>query len=166
MVTPAQADPLAQTPDERRALVHLDRREFIDARRLIEKSLKEKETFLALYILGMVHAQGEGNLARGLFSVRNSKNAVKQLWAPPTKTAARTWHKRILLREQSLLGLMDRREEQLSILDEYDAVYQPKQTARRIWPLLKLERFDEARKSGSHSFTTSGQKSESEPIMV
>ncbi|MEE2786766.1 MAG: tetratricopeptide repeat protein [Myxococcota bacterium] len=143
------ANPLAETPDEQRALVHLDRGEFKDARRLIEKSRKIKDTFLASFVLGVVHAVGEGNLARGLYLIRRSKDMLlRRFGAPPAKEAAKTWHKRILLREQYFLGLMDRRDAQLSALDEYDQYYQPKQTARRIWPLLKLGRFDEARTIG------------------
>jgi tetratricopeptide (TPR) repeat protein len=39
---------------------------------------------------------------------------------------------------------MDRREEQLAVIDRHDALYQPRLDHRRIWALMKLHRFDEA----------------------
>jgi hypothetical protein len=146
---PAWADQLAVTPDERQALIRLDQAKYKDARRLAESSLKQKKTMIAQYVMGVVHAEYEGNLARGLFFIRQSKKALfKEHGTPPAGVHPKRWHRRILMREQAVLGMMDQRTEQLKTLDQHDDLYRPKQTARRIWPLLKLGRFDEARTIG------------------
>jgi len=143
------ADPLAKTDAEAEALVALDNGKLARARTLAEKSLGEKKTFLANYILAMVQVKGEGRLARAAFLMERAKKMLLiEFGRTPKDPQAQRWHKRILLRQQSLHGLMDRRERQLATLDEHDALYRPKRTASRIWPLLKLARFDEAREIG------------------
>ncbi|MCA9540939.1 MAG: hypothetical protein KC620_18695, partial [Myxococcales bacterium] len=59
------------------------------------------------------------------------------------------WHRRLLQQEASVLGYMDRRDEQIAAYDRYDARYDPDLTVLRIWPLVKLARFDEAREIGN-----------------
>mgnify|MGYP006093162289 CR=1 FL=1 len=146
---PALADPLGETPQEIQAVVHLDRHEFPTARTLAEKSLKTKPTFMATFVMGVVHALGEGNLARGLYLIKESKKLLTAKYtSQPTSTDAQRWHKRILSRQIVVLGMMDRRNEQLKALDAYDALYKPKMSVWRLWPLLKLERYDEARSLG------------------
>lgn len=136
--------------DEREALEHLDRREWPTARTKAEKILATNpESFIATFVLGMVHADAEGNLARALYLLRAARRIVERDHGdPPSGTDARAWHRRILLMESFVLGHMDRRADQLDTLDLLDEHYAPKQTVRRIWPLLKLGRFDEARAIG------------------
>ena len=136
--------------DERAALASLDQRAWAKARRQAEAVLAKKpDSFIATYVLGMVHADAEGNLARALYLLRDARRHIEQAHGlPPRETDARAWHRRILLRESIVLGQMDRRADQLATFDLLDAHYAPKQTVRRIWPLLKLERFDEARQIG------------------
>ena len=143
------ADPLARTESEAKALIKMDNGKYARARELAEKSLGEKPTFLANYVLSVSHAEGEGNLARASFLIERAKKMLLgEFGFPPRDAHAKRWHKRILMRQQSLHGLMDRRDRQLATLDEYDAHYRPKRRALRIWPLLKLARFDEARTIG------------------
>ena len=145
----AWADQLAATDEERRALIKLDQGKYKDARRLAEASLKTKKTMIAQFVMGVVHSEYEGNLARGLFYIRQAGGALlEEYGTPPEGIHPKRWHRRLLMREQAVLGMMDHREKQLEALDRYDRLYRPKQTARRIWPLLKLGRFDEARDLG------------------
>ena len=145
----AHADQLANSPGERQALVQLDQAKYMDARRLAEESLKTRKTMIAQFVMGVVHAEFEGNLARGLFYIREAKKVLfSDHGSPPEGVHPQRWHKRILMREQHVLGMMDNRTGQLDVLDQHDELYRPKQRARRIWPLLKLGRFDEARKIG------------------
>ena len=54
----AYGDPLGETPQEIQAVVHLDREEFPTARTLAEKSLATKDSFMATFVMGAVHALG------------------------------------------------------------------------------------------------------------
>jgi len=146
----AALDGLQGDVDERAAWESLDRREWVTARRQAEAVLaKDPDSFIATYVLGMVHAEAEGNLARALFLLRKARFRLEELHGdPPSANDARAWHRRMLLRESIVLGQMDRRADQLAAFDRLDAHYAPKQTVRRIWPLLKLGRFEEARAIG------------------
>ncbi len=56
------------------------------------------------------------------------------------------WHKKLLLEHAVILGEMDRRLEQLKVMDRHDNELDYKPNADRyfIWPLMKLHRFSEA----------------------
>src|SRR5436190_2060957 len=43
------------------------------------------------------------------------------------------------------LGEIDKPAEELRALDKYDAAYLPKRIAQRVWPLMKLRRYDDSR---------------------
>lgn len=159
LAAPAAAqmqDPLAAVDgmqgdvDERAALDSLDRGHWAKARSQAEAVLAQNpDAFIATYVLARVHGDAEGNLARALYLLRRARATVERVHGlPPRIDDARSWHRRILLHESIVLGQMDRRADQLAAYDMLDAHYAPKQTVRRIWPLLKLERFDEARKIG------------------
>lgn len=136
--------------DEQAALVSLDTQQFAKARDQAEAVLAGKpDSFIATYVLGVVHAEAEGNLARALFLIQKARRLIEaRHGVPPGAADAAMWHKRVLIRESIVLGQMDRRQAQLDVLAEFDRHYVPKLTVRRIWPLLKLGRFDEARRIG------------------
>ncbi|MCA9546257.1 MAG: hypothetical protein KC613_17755 [Myxococcales bacterium] len=147
---PALAQRLPGSAGELEAYASLDARKYATARRQAEAILDEGPSLIATFVLGSVHYRGEGNHPRGLFLVREAKRMlVERYGEPPDDVAWQLWHKRIMLEEQWLLGEMDRREDQLKALDEHDRFYQPPMEVRRIWPLLKLGRFDEARAIGN-----------------
>ncbi|MEE2757411.1 MAG: tetratricopeptide repeat protein [Myxococcota bacterium] len=142
-----------QTPEpkagESAAMRHLDMGEYSSARRIAEKELQRtsNQSIWANYVLGVCHSEGEGNLARGLFLVRRAKaQLIDKFSRSPVQDVVRRWHRRILMREQFVLAQLDRREEQLDILTEYDDEYKGEKSYYRIWPLLKLGRFEEARR--------------------
>ncbi len=136
--------------DEQAAFDSLQRRDWPKARRQAEAVLsKNPDSYIATYVLGRVHADAEGNLARALYLLRKARARVELTHGlPPAAGDPRAWHRRILLREALVLGQMDRRVDQLAAFDLLDAHYAPKQTVNRIWPLLKLGRFEEARAIG------------------
>lgn len=146
----AIADDLGGDVDERAAMVSVDTGKYATAREQAEKILaKNPRSFIATFVLGRVHAEAEGNLARALFLIREARRMLEGRFGRwPEHPDAQRWHKLMLNWESSTLGYMDRRLEQLRVYDLYEAHYQPPMTARRIWPLLKLGRFDEARAIG------------------
>ena len=140
-------DPIREgTPAEREALVTLEAGKHILAREQAEAILAEGPSLIATWVLAEVYFEGEGNLARSYFLVQRATRELEDEHGDrPAKATARRWHRRLLSRQANLLGEMDRRPEQLEVLDRYDDRYAPKLEARRIWPLMKLGRYDEAR---------------------
>ncbi|MCC6623369.1 MAG: tetratricopeptide repeat protein [Deltaproteobacteria bacterium] len=134
------------TPEEREALAAMDARKMIRARELAEKVLeKSPDSFLATWVLSQVFHLEEGHHARARFMLAKVKARLLGKYGQrPSDPAAQHWHKRILVAESELLGEMEDREGQVAALDTYDDLYAPKMTRLRIWPLMKLERYDEA----------------------
>jgi hypothetical protein len=120
------------------------------ARTLAEKSLKEQEfPILGAFVLAQVYEESEGNFPKALYWVREATQwLTKACGKKPTEAEAQQLHKDLMIRESFILGDMDRREEQLYALSLYDAVYQPPRDELKIWPLVKLGHFDEARSIG------------------
>lgn len=140
-------DPMLNgTAEEREALAALDAGKMIKARELAEKvTANNADSFLATWVLSQVFHLEEGHHARAKFLIEKAKSLlVGHFGAKPTDEAAQLWHKRLLIAESELLGEMEDREGQLRALEDYDALYAPKMTRLSIWPLMKLERYDEA----------------------
>ena len=141
---------LTGSPEEQEALKSDEAGKYIRAREQAEKILTaDPRSIIATWVLADVFHEEEANHARSLFLVRKAKALLTGAYgATPENAQAQIWHKRILMKEIWLLGEMDRKDEQLRAIDAYDAVYAPKLTRLRIWPLMKLGRYDEARSVG------------------
>ena len=131
---------------EKNVLSAVRQGKLIRARELAEKLLKRRpDSFVGRYGLTLVFHDEEANLPRALHQVRRAeKDLLRHFGDPPQNRNARVWHARLLQEEATLLGEMDRRKEQLSVMDRHDGLYQPKMDRWRIWPLMKLHRFAEA----------------------
>ena len=143
--TPAAAtDPTAvATPDERAVLAEIDRKKWIAAREKAEKVLAANpRSFIATWAMALVHHYEEGNHARALYHVRRAEQLLVARGIDPT------WHRNVLVEQIFILGEMDRVGEQLRELDRLAALYPPGRPELRIWPLIKLRRYDEARAAG------------------
>lgn len=144
---PASSDPmLSGTPEEREALASLEANKPIRARELSEKILKEHpDSFLGTWVLSQVFHKEEGRHPRARFLVETARGLLLAKYgARPTDEAAIWWHKMILESLSEICGEMEDREGQLAALDEHDALYLPKLTRNRVWPLMKLGRYDDA----------------------
>lgn len=134
-------DPTANaTPDERAVLGELDAQKWIAAREHAEKILKNHpDSFIATWAMANVHHYEEGNHARALYFVRKAEQMLVARGPEPN------WHRDVLIEENYILGEMDRTDEQLALLDRLHKLYPPGHDELRIWPLIKLFRYDEAR---------------------
>ena len=137
-------------PDEaEQELLRLLRSEkYIRAREKAEKLLRKRPgSIIAGYTMAMVYHDEEANLPRALYHIRRTEQRlVKRFGDRPTDHQAKVWHRKILVEQSIILGEMDLRTEQLEVMDRADARYTPKMDRWRIWPLMKLHRFDEALK--------------------
>lgn len=134
-------DPTATaTPDERAVLGEIDAQKWIAAREHAQKILKDHpDSFVATWAMANVFHYEEGNHARALYFVRKAEQILVARGPEPN------WHRDVLIEENYILGEMDRTDEQLAVLDRLHKLYPPGHDELRIWPLIKLFRYDEAR---------------------
>lgn len=157
---PARADILGGTaidpaalpgsPEELEALTSLSLAKYATARRQAQAVLdRDPESIPGLYVLASVHHQGEGNHPRALYIIRKAQRLFEaKHGARPEEHRWQLWHRHLLNQELRLLGEMDQRQAQLDLLDKIEGLYRATNPVQRIWPLLKLARFEEARKIG------------------
>jgi tetratricopeptide (TPR) repeat protein len=146
--SPADSASRAGTPEELEAynLARQDR--YVKARELAEQILRRApQSFAATYVLGVAHYFGEGNLPRALWYLREARTLFeRQYGADPPTNAPWRWHSDILVDLADLCGDMDLLHEKLEALDAHDRIYRPPLLAEHAWPLMKLGRYDEARR--------------------
>jgi tetratricopeptide (TPR) repeat protein len=142
----AARDLLLPNAQEEEALRSMRADKMIRAREQAEKILSsDPDSILGRYVLAEVFHGEEGNLPRALHHLRRAQSLFKRHYGQaPTESRPQQWHRRFLLAEERVLGEMDRRVEQLAVIDHYDRLYRPKLDHIRIWPLMKLHRFEEA----------------------
>ena len=113
LAPPVLSQVTADSKGEFEVLQHISRSEYASARKYAEAELKrtDGESIWANYALGVVHSEGEGNLARGLFLIRKAKDMLYARYSrSPVDAWARTWGRRLLMEEFGVLGLLDQRE--------------------------------------------------------
>ena len=101
----------------------------------------------ALFALARARHFGEVNLPRALFEVRHARHLLEERGrANPRDADSREWYLRVLEEEYDILNSLDRREEQLRVVELLEQVYQPLPWLK-VFPLIKLKRLDEAEKA-------------------
>lgn len=131
---------LTVTPEERAVLGELDREKYIKARELAQQILaKQPRSFVATWALAVVHHEEEGNYARALYHVSRAEELLRAQGLDPQ------WHAKVIKQKIETLGEMDRTDEQIAELDRLARLYPPGWPSRKIWPLIKEHRFDEAK---------------------
>ena len=139
---------LVGTAAEQEALASAEAGKFVRAREQAEAILgKDKDSLLANVVLGKVNHDGEANHARALFFTRRAEELLaRSFGAAPSSDLAIAWHRRLLGEEAEILMQMDRGLEALAVLDRYRELYGNDREGRRVWVLMKLRRFEEARR--------------------
>lgn len=129
---------------EQQMLGALRSSKYVRAREQAQAILRSQpHSVFALFTMGRVYQRAETNLPRALHYMRRAERALVVRGAAP-KGTYRHWHRRVLLAQVEILGWMDRRRAQLVVIDRHDRLYRPKMELLRVWPLMKLHRFDEA----------------------
>lgn len=142
------AHPLEGDAEEQALLAALRKEKYIRARERAEALLRRRpDSLIARFVLAEAFFEEEANLPRALHHLQLAERQLRARYGErPRDPLAQRWHRRLLLEQERVLGEMDRRVEQLAVLDRYDALYEPKQDSRRIWPLMKLHRFAAAQR--------------------
>ncbi len=140
---------MAAAPEEWRLWQLYQDGKRIQARERATAWLKEHpDSFVGHLVLGLVHRYVEANLPKALHHLRKARTLFESRYGSrPVPSAPWGWHARILRETASTLGAMERFVEQLRVYDDIDALYEPKTIALRAWPLMKLRRFDAARRA-------------------
>ena len=139
-------DSLVGTEAEQAALRSLDEEKYIRAREQAEAILAlDPDAFVATWVLANVMHYDEGSHPRALFLVRKCIRILKARFGEvPELARARKWHRKLIEEENWVLSEMDRNEEQVALLRYHDTLYQPSLKRLQIWPLMKMERYEEA----------------------
>ncbi|MCS6858073.1 MAG: hypothetical protein NZM37_10220, partial [Sandaracinaceae bacterium] len=123
---------------------------FVRAREKAEQIIaKNPNSYVAHYVLGLVHHYGEGNFARALFHLKKALGLFAQSHGSdhPTSIPSWRWHASILRELFFTSGALERYEDQLRWAERYNGLYSPPFQAELAWPLMKLRRFGEARRA-------------------
>ncbi len=136
------------TSDERMAWQLLDANQTIAARELAEKILKhDANSYVSHLVLGHVQHYAEGNFPRALFHLTKALELYeKRHGRVPNAGSPWRWHSLMLRELGSIHYDLEHYDKRLAFIDRYNEYYRPLMIAERAWPLMKLRRFNEARK--------------------
>ncbi len=140
-------DHLQGTETELAGWQAIEQMKWVRARELGTEALRQHgDSYAGHFILGVVMHYGEGDLARSAFHLHQAQTLYERRHGVvPRDGAPWSWHVATLRELASVYGEMDQPQAELEVFDEYDRAYQPKRLAQRVWPLMKLRRYDEAR---------------------
>ncbi|MSP58971.1 MAG: hypothetical protein EXR72_01290 [Myxococcales bacterium] len=153
---PSRADALSGTPDELAGFAACEDGKWIGAGEIGRKLLRERpDAFAGHYVFGMAMHYGEGDLARAAFHLDLAIRAYDARFAGvPQAARPWRWHEAALKELAYTYGEMDRAAEEVVLFDTFDQLYEPKRLAQRVWPLMKLRRYEEARQAARAAVAT------------
>jgi tetratricopeptide (TPR) repeat protein len=130
---------------ERKAIEAVYAGKYVAAREAAEEVLRENaDSIPGRFTLASVQLAGEQNLPRALYEIRQTRYRLERRGQErPDDADSCEWYIRTLELEYEILGYMDRRQDQIDVVDRLEAVYQPVPWLR-LFPLIKLHRYDEA----------------------
>lgn len=123
--------------------------QFVSARTLAGQVLKSApNSFRAHYVMGHAQHLGEANLPKALFHLDAAQAGFEARWGQTPDKADSSWmvYYRILSELLFVHGEMDHHEAKIRYADAITKRLGIDFSARKAWPLLKLKRFDEARR--------------------
>lgn len=136
------------TPEEYRAWCNADQGNYIRARELAEAVVHDHPlSYVGNFVLGYVHHMGEANAPRALFFLRRALERYTRAWGdPPVPGGSWRWHARMLQELAFVEGELEHYDQQIAYMDRYNTLYDPDMLAEAAWPLMKMRRFDDARR--------------------
>lgn len=143
------AEDFGGTELERAAYCAVIRGRFVSGRTLADRALEaDPASFRAHFAMGYAQHIGEANLPKALFHLERAEEGFEARYGQRPDKAVSPWraYYRILLELLYVHGEMDHHEEKIRYADAIGERLDIDYSARKAWPLLKLERFDEARR--------------------
>jgi hypothetical protein len=147
----AQNEPPPLAPNapakEQEALALLDKDELVTARRIAEEILEaDPDSMIGHYVLGRALHSAEGSLPNAMAHMGRARELYEKRYAAGDEAAPWRFHQQVLYSTAQLAQEMEEFEFELQILDYHDALYTPMASGEHAWPLMRLERYDEAKK--------------------
>ncbi len=139
----------AARDDELEAWELASARRYVKAREVAERLVRARPgSYVGHLVLAHAQHYGEANFPRALFEVRLALRRFEAAHgAEPPTSAPWRWHVRILRELAATEGDLDHHAEKLGWLARHNQLYEPDLLADRAWPLMKLGRFEEARRA-------------------
>lgn len=150
---------------EQRALQICDAlalKENVKARELAQRWIAEQpQSAAAQFALAEVLVQVEGNLARALFHLRRAEELTNYSSMGRAMASGNAeWHFLTLSQLSYVHQLMGNQEASLLYLDKIEDIYGQEMESYRGWPLIKMQRWDEARASANDVLANSNDPRE------
>lgn len=150
---------------EQRALQICDAlalKENVKARELAQRWIAEQpQSAAAQFALAEVLVQVEGNLARALFHLNRAEELTNYTSMGRAMAAGNAeWHFLTLSQLSYVHQLMGNQEASLRYLDKMEDIYSQEMESFRGWPLIKMQRWDEARASANDVLANSNDPRE------
>jgi hypothetical protein len=137
-------------PEEVRLYQEYKGRTPITTRRKAEAWLADHpDSLIAHYVLGAILRQAEGALGDAMRHLGEARRLYEKRWPVDETQPNAPWalHREMLFEIQQLAGELEKHEYRLSMIDYYNALYEPDLLGERAWPLMNLDRIDDAREA-------------------
>ncbi|MBX2886113.1 MAG: hypothetical protein KTR32_39525, partial [Granulosicoccus sp.] len=149
IVASAATPGLHALPEELEAFWAFTEGRRVRARELAQSVIdKNPNSYVAHTVLGEVEQIAEGNFPRAVYLLQRALTLFEIAHANQADTSNTwRWHSRILRKLAFAQGDMENHQEKLELLERYNQLYEPDLLAQRVWPLLKLGRYEDAREA-------------------
>jgi tetratricopeptide (TPR) repeat protein len=143
------AEPGAEATARELEAWHLARaQKFIEAREVATSLVRDRpDSYVGHFVLGLVQHYGESNFPKALYHLKKALALYERRHgSPPSPDAPWRWHARLLRELAEVHGALESYRERLSFIERHNRTYDPDLIAEQAWPLMKLGRYDEARR--------------------
>lgn len=137
-------------------------KENVKARELAQRWIAEQPgSAAAQFALAEVLVRVEGNLARALFHLKRAEELTNYASMGRAIAAGNAeWHYLTLSQLSYINQLMGNQEAALNYLDKIESIYGQEMESFRGWPLIKMQRWDDARASANKVLAASNDPRE------
>lgn len=136
------------SPEELRAWALARSGKLIKAREAAQALLeRHPDSYLGHFVLGYAYHYAEANFPWALYHLDDALRLFEARYGGrPGPEGPWRWHARLLLELAAIHGELEHYEQRLAYYARYNELYDPDIVADQAWPLLKLGRYDEARR--------------------
>ncbi|MBK8172184.1 MAG: tetratricopeptide repeat protein [Sandaracinaceae bacterium] len=162
-IFPGEPEPGAEAnPEETTAYELAIEGQYIRARNTAQQVLRaHPRSYVAHYVLGLVQSYAEADFPRALFELNTALRLYEAAHGTsPSAESPWKWHSRLLRALSEVHNNLEHYEERLRIIARYNEFYRPHITADRAWSLMKLGRYDEARRAAQEALASGDDREE------
>ncbi|MGB0680289.1 MAG: hypothetical protein ACPGUV_11565 [Polyangiales bacterium] len=145
----------AASAEERKAFDLLERKP-IRAREMAQRILQQRpQAVVARFVLAAALHYSEADFPRALYHLRQALHSFEDRYGKkPTPMQPWRWHARMLREQAALHGDLEEHEARLQSIRRYNTLYEPDMLAERAWSLMKLRRFEAARRAAEEGLVS------------